>query len=111
MGTCTPRDSQPCRLLQCIAILRQQPAANAPSTRVECEREQMGGSRGLRESRAQSGLAATFVPLLGPGFVIALRNMNQQKATGLAATAGHHRGTSSIARYGGLVRTEQDRTR
>jgi hypothetical protein len=35
-----------------------------------------------------SGLAATFVALLAPGFVIALRDMNQQKATGLAATAG-----------------------
>ena len=35
-----------------------------------------------------SGLAAIFIALLGPGFVMALRNMSQQKATGLAATAG-----------------------
>jgi hypothetical protein len=31
-----------------------------------------------------SGLAATVVALLGPEFVIALRGMNQGKATGLA---------------------------
>jgi hypothetical protein len=37
---------------------------------------------------ALSGLAAVFIALLGPWFVIALWNMNEQKATGLAAPAG-----------------------
>jgi hypothetical protein len=35
-----------------------------------------------------SGLAAVFIGLLGPWFVIALWNMKEQKATGLAAFAG-----------------------
>jgi len=35
-----------------------------------------------------SGLAAIFIALLGPGFVMALRNANPEKATGLAAIAG-----------------------
>ena len=37
---------------------------------------------------ALSGVAATFVALLAPGVVAALRNMSPQKATGLAACAG-----------------------
>jgi hypothetical protein len=35
-----------------------------------------------------SGLAAILIALLGPGFVIALRGMSHQRATGLAAIAG-----------------------
>jgi hypothetical protein len=35
-----------------------------------------------------SGLAAILISLLGPGFVIALRDTSQQRATGLVATAG-----------------------
>ena len=35
-----------------------------------------------------SALAAILVALLGPGLVVALRNVSTSKATGLAATAG-----------------------
>ena len=35
-----------------------------------------------------SAVAALFVALIGPGLVVSLRDLSQQKATGLAAVAG-----------------------
>jgi len=37
---------------------------------------------------ALSGVAAIFVALLGPGLLAALRDVSNEKATGLAAIAG-----------------------
>jgi hypothetical protein len=59
------------------------------SSRVECERHNLTGRVAVAVVKiVLSGLAATFVALLGPGFVTALRYVSPQKATGLAAVAG-----------------------